>query len=178
MSPQTKFTRRQCVQTALVGTFLIGNQLVLATPSEAKSRKFVPTVLKPGQILVLEQLSETLVPGSTDAGIAAYIDSQLSRGSESLLMAKYLNVTPLQQTDFYTTAINNTTIALKKSTSTMQALVEKMFSDSVEEWEGAPASFFLFLLRADGLDVTYGTETGAEQLGIPYSAHISPESSW
>ena len=178
MSPQTKLTRRQCVQTALVSSFLIGNQWVLATPREAKSRKFVPTVLKPPLILVLEQLSETLVPGSTDAGIAAYIDSQLSRGSESLLMAKYLNVTPLQQTDFYATAINNTAIALKNSKSTMQALVEKMFNDSVDGWQGAPASFFLFLLRADGLDVTYGTETGAEQLGIPYSAHISPESSW
>ena len=115
MSPQTKLTRRQCVQTALLGTFLIGNQWVLATPREAKSREFVPTVLKQRQILVLEQLSETLVPGSIDAGIAAYIDSQLSRGSESLLMAKYLNVTPIQQTDFYTTAINNTAIALKLS---------------------------------------------------------------
>ena len=82
------------------------------------------------------------------------------------------------QTDFYVAAFNNTTIALEKSKSTIQALVEKMLSDSVEGWQGAPASFFLFLLRADGLDVTYGTETGAEQLGIPYSAHISPESNW
>ena len=84
MSPHTKLTRRQCVQTALLGTFLIGDQWVLATPREAKSRKFIPTALKPRQILVLEELSETLVPGSTDAGIAAYIDSQLSRGSEFL----------------------------------------------------------------------------------------------
>ena len=178
MSPQTKITRRQCVQTALLGTFSIGNQWVLATPMEAKSRKFVPTVLKSEQILVLERLAETLVPGSIDAGIAAYIDNQLSRGSESLLMAKYLNVTPLQQTDFYTNAINNTAIALKKSKSTMQALIEKMFNDSVEGWQGAPASFFLFLLRADGLDVTYGTEAGADLLDIPYSPHISPESPW
>jgi len=178
MNPQKKLTRRQCVQSALLGSFLIGDNWVVASPREAKEKSFTPLVLKSDQNLVLEQLSETLVPGSIDAGIAAYIDSQLSRGSESLLMAKYLNVTPLQQTGFYTTAINNATIALKNSKGTMQALVEKMFNDSVEGWQGAPASFFLFLLRADGLDVTYGTETGAEQLGIPYSAHISPESSW
>jgi hypothetical protein len=36
----------------------------------------------------------------------------------------------------------------------------------------------LFVLRADALDVTYGTPGGFENLGIPYMAHIMPEQPW
>ena len=178
MSPQNKLTRRQCTKAALFGTFLIHGEWVAATPQEAKEKSFTPSVLKSNQLITLEQLSEVLVPGSTQAGIAAYIDNQLSRGSDSLLIAKYLNVTPLQQTNFCINALNNTITSLKTSRIPIQKLVESMFKDSVEGWVGAPASFFLFLLRADGLDVTYGTEAGADLLDIPYSPHISPVTPW
>ena len=43
---------------------------------------------------------------------------------------------------------------------------------------GPPASYVMFLLRADALDVVYGTQAGFAQLGIPYSAHILPEANW
>ena len=178
MSPQKKLTRTQCAKAALLGTFLIHGEWVVATPQEAKEKQFTPSVLKSNQVITLEQLSEALVPGSTQAGIAAYIDNQLSRGSDSLLIAKYLNVTTMQQANFYITALNNTITSLKNSKVTIRQLVERMFKDSVKGWEGAPASFFLFLLRADGLDVTYGTEAGADLLDIPYSPHISPANRW
>jgi hypothetical protein len=56
--------------------------------------------------------------------------------------------------------------------------IELISKDEVLNWEGAPASFFSFVLRADALDVVYGTEHGFEQLGIPYMAHISPQEAW
>ena len=40
------------------------------------------------------------------------------------------------------------------------------------------ASYVLFVLRADALDVTYGTPEGFDALGIPYMAHIMPETPW
>ena len=40
------------------------------------------------------------------------------------------------------------------------------------------SSYVLFVLRADALDVTYGTPEGFEALGIPYMAHIMPETPW
>ena len=46
------------------------------------------------------------------------------------------------------------------------------------DWSGPPASYVMFLLRADALDVVYGTQAGFAKLGIPYSAHILPEANW
>ncbi len=178
MSPQNKITRRQCMHSALIGSFLISGKWVLASPSEAKAEGFLPTVLKVDEISVLENLSEALVPGSTTAGIGAYVDHQLSQGDQSLLMAKYLNVVPSDQPGFYSSALASVALALKSHEVDQNALIEMMASDSVKGWDGPPASFFLFLVRADGLDVTYGTEAGANELGIPYGAHISPETSW
>ena len=43
---------------------------------------------------------------------------------------------------------------------------------------GPPASYMLFVLRADALDVTYGTPEGFEALDTPYMAHIMPEKPW
>jgi len=53
-----------------------------------------------------------------------------------------------------------------------------MAADSLSDWVGPPASYVLFVLRADALDVTYGTPEGFENLGIPYMAHIMPEQPW
>jgi hypothetical protein len=34
------------------------------------------------------------------------------------------------------------------------------------------------VLRADAVDVVYGTMEGYEALGIPYMAHIAPDKRW
>ena len=67
---------------------------------------------------------------------------------------------------------------MKNDTTSYQLLVEGMASDNLTEWMGPPASYVLFVLRADALDVTYGTPEGFESLGIPYMAHIMPETPW
>jgi hypothetical protein len=53
-----------------------------------------------------------------------------------------------------------------------------MATDAVTDWAGPPASYAFFVLRADALDVTYGTPEGFSTLDIPYSAHIQPEAYW
>ena len=56
--------------------------------------------------------------------------------------------------------------------------VTSMATDSLSGWAGPPASYVLFVLRADALDVTYGTPEGFEKLGIPYMAQIKPDKPW
>jgi hypothetical protein len=93
------------------------------------------------------------------------------------LICKYLGVDVPAQVEFYQTLAGNLRKALTTERSTSE-LVSAMWSDTQANWEGPPASYMLFILRADALDVTYGTPDGFERLGIPYMAHIMPEKPW
>ena len=53
-----------------------------------------------------------------------------------------------------------------------------MRQNKVEDWKGRPAALAYAVLRADAVDVVYGTMEGYEALGIPYMAHIAPEKRW
>ncbi len=161
--------------TAL-GLFLIGGKQVWATPSDAVAQNFTPQILTLRQSKALATLAEHLVPGSAKAGISAYIDTQLAAGPDSLLMAKYVGVPVEQQKDFYLSALNAIVSAM--SDTAVEVFATAMASDTVPQWQGPPASYVFFLLRADALDVTYGSEAGFETLDIPYSAHIRPETTW
>lgn len=161
--------------TAL-GLFLIGGKQVWATPGDAVAQNFTPQILTLRQSKALATLAEHLVPGSAKAGINAYIDTQLAAGPDSLLMAKYVGVPVEQQKDFYLSALN--AIVSTMSDTALEAFATAMASDTVPQWQGPPASYVFFLLRADALDVTYGSEAGFENLDIPYSAHIRPETTW
>ena len=117
-----------------------------------------------------------MVPGATQAGLAAFVDNQLEAGSESKLMAKYVGVPVEQQTGFYRLSLDAVGLALQINTA--DEVLAAMAADAVPDWSGPPASYVMFLLRADALDVVYGTQAGFAQLGIPYSAHILPEANW
>jgi hypothetical protein len=122
-------------------------------------------------------LGDALVPGAAAAGLAAYIDLQLQAGEESLLIGKYLGVDTSAQTEFYRAAADNV-ITLTDENSSMQTLIASMATDSLSGWTGPPASYVMFVLRADALDVTYGTPEGFAKLGIPYMAQIEPDKPW
>jgi len=175
----TGLTRRQTLTGgAALGWFLVSGSWLYTTAAEAVEKGFEPQTLTKNQCESLEQLAEVLVPGSRAAGITAYVDSQLSAGSRSLLMAKYVGVPTNQQEAFYKGALDAAAQALTSPNATVGGVVSAMAKDSVEGWQGPPSSFFFFLLRADALDVTYGTEQGFEALAIPYMAHITPEEPW
>ncbi len=176
-------SRRAFLQRSLwLSTFLVAGQLVRATPSEAKQLGFTPQVLSAEQVRALEAVADFLVPGATAAGIAPYIDDQLNKGDKSLLMIKYLGVPLPDQAGFYTSALTAIDQALNDASSPthqkINDLIKAMGSDTVNNWQAPPASFVLFVLRSDGLDVTYGTPAGFADLGIPYNAHIEPIELW
>jgi hypothetical protein len=53
-----------------------------------------------------------------------------------------------------------------------------MRQNKIEGWKGRPPALAYAVLRADAVDVVYGTMEGYEALGIPYMAHIAPEKRW
>jgi len=170
--------RREVLATggaALFG-FLVAGRRTWATPGEAVQQGFTPEVLHPAQVAALQTLGDALVPGAAAAGVGAYVDAQLAAGDQSMLMAKYVGVPVEQQAGFYGAALDAVHQALEGLTAA--SLTAAMAGDAVPDWQGPPASYVFFVLRADALDARYGTQQGFADLAIPYSAHILPETAW
>src|ERR1700761_7596189 len=89
--------RRGFVKGATLGAlaFSLGGVEVLMSPKEAKARSVPFRLLDGHQGDTLEALGETLVPQAREAGIAHFIDQQLSvPAHEALLQARILNFRP------------------------------------------------------------------------------------
>jgi len=175
--PESLTRRHLLARSSAAGFFMVAGQWVWLTPREAEAREFEPQILSPEQCTALSILGDALVPGAATAGLAAYIDLQLQAGDQSLLIGKYLGVDTSAQAGFYQAAADNV-IAMTHERTSLQTFVANMAGDQLSDWIGPPASYVLFVLRADALDVTYGTPEGFENLGIPYMAHIMPEQLW
>src|SRR3954468_24313953 len=185
----TTMQRRAFVKGAALGAlaFTVGGAEVLLTPGEARSRGVPFRLLKAQEADTIEALGETLVPGARSAGIAHFIDQQLSvPAEEALLEARIMNVrTPYA--NFYRAAIRavyraSQTLHGRKladlSTVEQRDFVNLMRQNKIDGWQGPAGGFVYFLLRMDAVDVVYGTVEGYEALGIPYMAHIAPEKRW
>ncbi len=173
-----QLTRRDTLRMgALCASFCIAGDWLTTSPAQAKALGFTPQVLSSQQLAQLAALADALVPGAAEAGVDAYIDAQLNAGADSMLLAKYVGVAPPDQAGFYGAIADAVAHAVANGTA-IKDLPAAMLTDSVPHWQGPPASYALFVLRADALDVTWGTDTGYAALGIPYHAHIMPPSSW
>ena len=175
--PESLSRRHLLARGTAAGFFIVAGQCLWLTPREAEARAFEPQILSPEQCKALSMLGDALVPGAAAAGLAAYIDLQLQAGDESLLIGKYLGVDTTAQTEFYRAAADNV-MSLADENTSAHTFVTSMATDSLSGWAGPPASYVLFVLRADALDVTYGTSEGFEKLGIPYMAQIKPDKPW
>jgi len=181
--------RRRFVKGATLGAlaFTLGGVEVLMAPREARARNVPFRLIDVHQGDTLEAVGETLVPQAREAGIAHYIDQQLSvPPHESLLQARIFNFRP-PFADFYRTAIATIDESSRKlfgrefaqlPASEQRDFVDRMRQNKIEGWKGRPASAVYAVLRADAVDVVYGTMEGYEALGVPYMAHIPPEKRW
>jgi len=143
------------------------------TPAAARSAGLPYRIFTAEQVRTLESLGEALVPGSKKAGLAHFIDVQLSGPpANSCLMLKYLGVNP-PFTHFYQSGL----VAAARNPD-VPSLLRAMAKDAIPDWNGPPASLFYFVLRNDAIDVVYGTTEGYQSLGVPYMAHIAPPSGW
>src|SRR5437764_14583691 len=100
--------RRQFMRGAALGAlaFTVGGAQVLLTPREARAQGVPFRLLQAREAETIEALGETLVPGARAAGIAHFIDHQISvPPEEALLEARILNVRP-PYANFYKAAIS------------------------------------------------------------------------
>ena len=182
--------RRAFMQGAASGAlaFTVGGVEVLLTPAEARAQGAALRTLTADQVEALEALGETLVPGARRAGIAHFVDQQLSIAPEqALLEARILNVRP-PYVNFYRAAIaaidracqalNGGRRFAQLNATEQHDFIDRLRQNKVEGWQGPPGPFIYFILRGDAVDVAYGTMQGYESLGIPYMAHIVPEKRW
>ncbi len=181
--------RRGFVKGATLGAlaFTVGGAEIIMSAAEARARGVPFRLLDAHQGETLEALGETLVPQARECGIAHFIDQQLSvPADESLLQARILNFRP-PYADFYRAAIVTVDGASKKlfgkdfaqaSAAEQRDFVDRMRQNKIEGWTGRPGAQVYAVLRADAVDVVYGTMEGYEALGIPYMPHIPPEKRW
>jgi hypothetical protein len=167
--------------------YTVGTVEVLLSPREAMAQGVPLKVLTPDERAALEAFGDTLLPGAKDAGLAHYVDQQLSvPASEALLMARAVGVIP-PYANFYRAGLAALDAASQKAHGAKfaalpqekkNAFVEELRQKIPEGWSGPPSPFFYFVSRADAVDVFYGTVEGFERLGIPYMPHIAPLKRW
>src|SRR5436305_3848417 len=163
--------RRAFVKGATLGAlaFTVGGSTVMLTARQARAGNVPFRLLKENEAETIESMGETLVPGARAAGIAHFIDHQISiPPEEALLQARILNVRP-PFANFYRAAIG----ALDKATATQadqrfawlpapaqRELVSLMRQGKLQGWQGPAQGFVSFVMRSDAVDVVYGTVEG------------------
>jgi Gluconate 2-dehydrogenase subunit 3 len=167
--------------------FTVSGAQVLMTPAKARAEGVPFRLLKAREAETIEALGETLVPGARSAGVAHFIDQQVSvTPGEALLEARQLNVKP-PFINFYRAAIGAVDKAAEArsgkrfaalSVPDQAAFVDLMRQNKIDGWQGPAGGFVYLVLRSDAVDVVYGTMDGYEQLGVPYMPHIAPDKRW
>jgi Gluconate 2-dehydrogenase subunit 3 len=182
--------RRVFLKGASMGVlaFTIDGIDSLMTPGEARARAVPFRLLNGEEAETLEALGEALVPGAREAGIAHFIDQQVSvPPGEALLEARIVNVRP-PFVNFYRAAIGgvdraSATLSGKRfvalSASEQHDFIDQLRQNKIDGWQAPPpAGLVYFVLRSDAVDVVYGTMEGYESLGVPYMPHIAPDKRW
>lgn len=174
--------------SGLVLGFAVTGGLLSLTPAQARARQLPLQLLSAAEVATLEAVSDALVPGAAEAGIAYFLDQQLAAtAEENQLMLKYLGIPAADQLPFYRGALQSiealAQLRFDAACSALQAaerqqLLAQLAADETPGWRAAPASFVFFVLRADAVDVVYGTPAGSAAIGLPYMPHIQPENPW
>jgi hypothetical protein len=167
--------------------FTVGGAQVLMTPAKARAEGVPFRLLKAREAETIEALGETLVPGARSAGVAHFIDQQVSvTPGEALLEARQLNVKP-PFINFYRAAIGAVDKAAEArggrrfaalSAAEQHDFVDAMRQNKIDGWQGPAGGFVYLVLRSDAVDVVYGTMEGYQSLGVPYMPHIAPDKRW
>ncbi len=181
--------RRVFLKGASMGllSFTIGGADILMTAGEARARAVPFRLLNGEEADTLEAVGEALVPGAREAGVAHFIDHQISvPPGEALLEARIVNIKP-PFANFYRAAIGGIEKASAArsgkrfaalSATEQHDFIDQLRQNKIEGWQGPPAAQVYFVLRSDAVDVVWGTMEGYESLGVPYMPHIAPDKRW
>lgn len=183
--------RRDAVKALSLGAlaFSVGGTICMLTPTEAWAESIPFKTLSQTEARTLSALGETIAPGARAAGIAHFVDHQISVDPENALMTlRYLDVPP-PWAGFYQAGIaaieHVAQTHFDKSfheldSGSASSIVGGLLAGGPKGWpdDAPPAFLFYFAFRSDCVDVTYGTLKGFEALNVPYLAHLEPEAPW
>ena len=182
--------RRGFVKGATLGAlaFTVGGAEVIMSAGEARARGVPFRLLDAHQGETLEALGETLVPQARESGIAHFIDQQLSVPAARIAAAGPHLQLPSAVRGFLPRRDHGGRRAQPQDVRPgfrasfrppiSAQFVDLMRQNKIEGWTGPPGALVYAVLRADAVDVVYGTMEGYEALGIPYMPHIPPEKRW
>ncbi|WP_372572375.1 gluconate 2-dehydrogenase subunit 3 family protein [Ruegeria jejuensis] len=134
----------------------------------------------------LSKWCDLLAPGAARAGVARYVDQNVSGGfSDSMLLLRYLDsgamlpfyrggIAGIEQESQHRFAMGFARLDPQQSAEIVAAAA----GSKTEAWTTPDPNFFYFISRSDAVDMVYGTEAGFAQLDIPYLAHIAPPKPW
>jgi len=155
------------------------------TPAEARAKGAGFKNLTAEEGALLEKLGDVLLPGAGEAGVAHYVDDQLTR-PDPLLFLKYMEY-PTSHLEFYReglaaldrlSQLRHSSPFARSSQEQKAAIIQEISHKNPEGWNGPPAPLFYFVVRNDAVDVYYGTEEGFARLQIPYMPHLPPPAKW
>lgn len=184
-----EISRRRLLAAAggLTLSFLVDGRERLLTPREARAEGMTVAPFSETEAATLTRLGNILTVNAGDEGLAHFISAQLRKPAvESLLMIRYMDVPPphdgfykagLAALDQAAHARHGAAFADIDDASAL-SLVQDMGAGKIEEWNAPPAPFFYFVVRADAIDVSYGTMDGFARLDVPTLAHIEPDQKW
>lgn len=194
MQPSADATRRAALKgmgAAALGmgalAFALPGGVRHLTPAQAKHEAVPFSVLTAHEAATLAAFGEALLPGAAAAGIANFVDHQLGVAPEdALLMLRYLDVPP-PYAAFYRGGLAALDAHSKRAhgrpytalfAPEASALIATFAAAPPPSWQGPPSPLFYLAVRADAVDVVYGTERGLARLGVPGMQHILPETDW
>ena len=181
--------RRRFLRGAGLGllSFTVAGAHAWLTPRQARAAGADLQTLTSAEVTSLEAMAEAFAPGATEAGVAWFVDQQLSVApNDSLLMAKYFNVPPPYPAFYRACFAALDQLSHKRhdmefaelDQDIASSLLRELLAGDPQDWQGPPALLVYLVLRNDAVDVVYGTEEGIERLGIPYMAHVKPPTVW
>ena len=181
--------RRALVQGATLGAlaFTIGGVELMLTPREARAQNAPLKTLSADDARRLEAVSETLVPGARENGIANFIDQQCSiPPHEALLGLRIANARP-PFVNFYRAALaaidaqaqaQHQKVFAELGGDDQHEFINQMRQAKFTDWSGPPQPQIYTVFRDDAVDVVYGTVDGFKRLGVPYMPHVAPKTRW
>lgn len=179
-------SRRRLLQGASALMIAVGGKMLW--PHQARSEAAPLDPFSVEEAALVERLGDVLAIGAGQAGLAHFLAAQLRKAhADSLLILRYLDIPP-PYLDFYRAGLK--AVADSAMTAHGQpfadldqeaalAFVRTLMTGNPPGWTAAlPAPLFMFVLRADAVDVNYGTPAGFARLKVPYMAHIDPDPVW
>jgi len=179
--------RRNLLKAGGASLAVIAAPASLFCPREARAKGVPFKVLSPDEAATVEALSDALVPGAREAGVAHYVDHELASPSPRLMLRFSQLRGPMAP--YYRRALAAFAASMQAqghgafsalAPEAQRTVIEALRTGTAKPWDAGavPPALLYSMMRNDGVDVVYGSAEGFKALDIPYMPHIMPKTTW